>query len=549
MRESITLLDRPPLSTPELQGIAAVGEVAYLNELWAQPEAQDPQIQQAAAVQGNETDAWVSREEYGHSLRLLEMLGAAALESSLEAGEGARLKEIARDEWKSCLVEMLNTDVEFRKRLEVTRERAYSIRDGKVVCSDANGGITPMVDLIGRGASRSAQEAESDPRMQFQAERDMADLRNAQEVDKLEPGMMRIVVSMDPKAAFRTHGKEYVERLGYREGWASIQGYWRTPGNELATFTYTLSSSDMAVMREACNELGANVPANVTDNSFINHAITFDCKDITQARAMLVSLRDKSYQKQGITEKRYSVDEFLALNQGVVNQVFDTQYIALAIAHKRRLKDQTIQTFADALLQSPRGLGENAKAQLRDIYNKSTLADTDVRLMDYLLRYGLVERLRPALYNLGTSKQAKVNVFVAPSHVSPEQFIARSLVGNMIDGIRAGRTYGGCSKAMDLLGGLKGSNSDRDESERDPLDVFGGRDLEGTDTNESDKRSWRLKWDVCGVGSCPSRGTNPKRPLKVLCGPCGVCMKRCQKIFDAGADPTTIKRADLAMAA
>jgi len=539
MGETQTLVYEALIGQSLQEGIAAAEELCRLEAQWLLPAAEAPHD----LVRESEADTaedWVSKEEYAHSLRLLELLGAAALEKSLDTGEGARLKEIARDEWKSCLVEMLNTDAEFRKRLEVTRERAYEFRNGHVVCSDAEGNITPIVDLVERGARRSAQEAEADPLMQFQAERDRNDLYNAREVDKLEPGMMRIVVSMDPKAAFKKYGREYVERLGYRQGWASIQGYWRTPdGGELTALTYTVNNSDMTILRGVCNEAGAAIPETVSEDSFIRYAITVSCTDMDSARAALTGIRDASYRKQGITDRRYSVDEFLSLNSELVDQVFDTQYIALAAAHKRKLKDETIQIFAKTLLQSPRGIGPRAQAQLRDIYRKPTLQDGDVRLMDYLLRYGLVERLRPALNFLGSKERAKIGAFGSLTHIPQQEYIARSLAGNMLDGIRAGRTYGGCARGLDLIGDSK----DGDTDERDPLDAFGGNDA-GTSDSAPNRRSWKLKWDICRVQSCPSRGSDPKRPLRVLCGPCGVCMSRCQRIFDAGKDPTSARRTE-----
>jgi hypothetical protein len=520
--ERVTTGDQLQLPT------AAIAEVAGLEELWQLPTVEEPQ---ATAAPAEQAEDWVSQEEYAHSLRLLEMLGAAALEGSLASGEGIRLKEIAKDEWKSCLVEMLNTDEEFRNRLQVTRERAYAVQDGKVVCSDAKGNTTPIVDLIGRGTKRAEQAAEEDPRMRFQAQRDKHDLSNAQEVDRLEPGTMRIAILMDPKAAFRKYGKAFVGRLGYREGWGSIQGFWKTPdGKEAAAFTYTFNDSNMDVMRQICHENGVSIPPDVTEDTFINHAITLKCDTMEQARAAVIGIRDKSYQKQGIYSKRYSVDEFLEINKDLVDQVFDTQYTELATAHKRKLKNETVHIFAESLLLSPQGLGSNALAQLRDIYGKQSLSDQDTRLMDYLLRYGLVERLRPALGSLGTDRLAKVHMLVAPSHLTPQQFIARSLAGNMLDGIRAGRTYGGCARGLDLIDSSSGDK--KDDADRDPLDAFGGWDNEGSDDDKSSKKNWKLKWDVCGVNTCPSRGSNPKRPLRVLCGPCGVCMARCQRVYN-----------------
>lgn len=490
-----------------------------------------PFTEQPASAEHTE---WISEETYAHSLRLLESLGKTALENELDTDRGRLLKEMARDEWESSLIEMINTDAEFRDRLEITRERRHDIRQGQVVCVDAAGTATPMVELIKRGADRAEAEITTDPRMRFQAERDKNDLYNAQEVDTLAPGMMRVVVSMDPKAAFKEHGREFVEGLGYREGWASIQGYWLTPdGNEMATFTYTINDSDMAVMREVCNALGATIPADVTENAFIRHPILAACQDMAQARSVLLKIRDQAYQKQGITTTRYSVDEFLSQNQELVTQVFDSQYMELATAHAFRYKNETVHAFAQALLDSPLQLEAKIHARLQAVCRTSKLEHQDVQLLEYLLRYGLIERLRPALRYIGNKKLATLESFAMPAGTQqlPYEHIARSLATNALAGIRAGRTYGGCTRGLDI------KLDDTDKNKRDPLDPFGGYDKEDGSKEES-RKSWKLTLSICRVKDCPSRGKNPDKPLKVLCGPCGVCMGRCQKLFDAGKDPT-----------
>lgn len=52
-----------------------------------------------------------------------------------------------------------------------------------------------------------------------------------------------------------------------------------------------------------------------------------------------------------------------------------------------------------------------------------------------------------------------------------------------------------------------------------------------SDTTNSNRKNWKKKYDRCAVPSCPTR------PGKVECGPCGVCMGRCQVMYDRGDDP------------
>lgn len=63
------------------------------------------------------------------------------------------------------------------------------------------------------------------------------------------------------------------------------------------------------------------------------------------------------------------------------------------------------------------------------------------------------------------------------------------------------------------------------------------RDAEGEEAanaagSKTERKNWKTKQGVCVVRSCPTR------PGETEVGPCGVCMDRCQLIFDDGGDPT-----------
>lgn len=48
----------------------------------------------------------------------------------------------------------------------------------------------------------------------------------------------------------------------------------------------------------------------------------------------------------------------------------------------------------------------------------------------------------------------------------------------------------------------------------------------------AERKDWKTHVDTCVVPGCPTR------PGKVQVGPCGVCMGRCQRLYDAGKDPS-----------
>ena len=66
--------------------------------------------------------------------------------------------------------------------------------------------------------------------------------------------------------------------------------------------------------------------------------------------------------------------------------------------------------------------------------------------------------------------------------------------------------------------------------------AFGGSETEDSQSNSTSgaqgREHWKLRKALCRIKSCPTR------PNKVTVGPCDVCIGRCQKIFDAGGDPT-----------
>jgi hypothetical protein len=62
------------------------------------------------------------------------------------------------------------------------------------------------------------------------------------------------------------------------------------------------------------------------------------------------------------------------------------------------------------------------------------------------------------------------------------------------------------------------------------------------EVDENERKNWKKKRDLCVVAGCP----NAHKIVEV--GPCGVCMDRCQKIYDAGGDPTKDDKDDYELA-
>lgn len=72
------------------------------------------------------------------------------------------------------------------------------------------------------------------------------------------------------------------------------------------------------------------------------------------------------------------------------------------------------------------------------------------------------------------------------------------------------------------------------DKEFDDSDNGGVPESASSDIGSSSREKWKTKKGKCVVENCPTR------PGEVEIGPCGVCMGRCQKIYDEGKDPTKI---------
>lgn len=90
---------------------------------------------------------------------------------------------------------------------------------------------------------------------------------------------------------------------------------------------------------------------------------------------------------------------------------------------------------------------------------------------------------------------------------------------------------------VETKGGCAGKNSNLGSSQK-KQDSSNQKNSSKSETNtkDNDRNKWKKKQGLCVVKACPTR------PKKVKVGPCGVCMDRCQKIFDRGGDPTKMGR-------
>jgi len=175
-------------------------------------------------------------------------------------------------------------------------------------------------------------------------------------------------------------------------------------------------------------------------------------------------------------------------------------------------KGNQIHEIVEGLLLRPDSFRPEVVRQLADLHNADTFDDDATRLMEHVIRYGLVERLRKGLRGFDDRRTPTVQAF-APSSGEPLwQRIARDIASGVVDGTRAGRTYGGCTPSM-RLGQEAREGID---PELNPQDAFGGKG-EGS---EVDPKKGNIRCIKC-------REYVPKvEVIKQDCWECPACLHK-----------------------
>ncbi len=439
------------------------------------------------------TSNWQTAE-YALSLDRLRMVGNVALSGiALDAEAQGSLNQL-RAEFDTSLAEMLKTDPDFGKELEITRFETYEVREGQAISHDS---VTPVVDMLQHGVDLSEALAESDPRMHTQAVRDNYDLSNAIEVDAMVAGRRdyntRIVASLLPAEAIERDGEDYWRGMGYfpETQTAFFQLYHLTEEGELLTGTLSVDATDQESMRQLLGEIGVAIPEGELTDNWLQYAFT-DTMTTDQAKQFIKALRQRHYEAVGhVPTKPTSVEEVLAANAEVVNQSFEELQIPLGESLAGRKKATAIQSLLRGFMQNSVQLGSEVRSGLVAAYNRDYFRDTDARLVYKLIMYATVEEIRKSL---PLSKKVLLLRTIPDTHnpslprpdtayVSTQLFI-NQLVQSALDGATHNRSYGACGTEIKISNYASDDNSPEAVLKKlfNPQDVFGGK---ATDTQES----------------------------------------------------------------
>lgn len=467
-------------------------------------------------------------EIYGRSLGTIYRLGRYLVGKVAAHEVHSPEAEQARREFYTSVEEGFGTDMELGGGLMVRDFDKRPVRDGKVMAKDSKTAVSGMTEagLICAEEKVRTETARGDYRFVPQLIRSKWDHKNALIVDAMARGetdyTTRIVASPFPQEAAAASGSEYWRNIGYvphlRRGF--IQLYHVTEDGEVVTGSLSFDGSNKEKLREVFGRHGIEIPETEITDNWLQYAITGNFTE-EQAKALALELADQAgdpvYKKTTNTvEKTTNTVDVTRKYRPVMDAVFSESYVHACESLARGYQTPAIRQLIFALADKAGSFNDRyAQALYRMRTHEQQFTDDDMIVLHELLVYSTIEMMR-ALHTGATEQSNAANL----------QLLNQTAFQNMLAGFGAegainNRTYSAC--------GLSISPGDRNNLDGSPQSAFGGADG-GPDSGE--RQSWKLKWDKCVVPGCPTR------PGKVLVGPCGVCMGRCQKLYDEGKDPT-----------
>lgn len=419
--------------------------------------------------------------EYALSMNRLYAVGRLVLDETVDPIELINSQNQLRAEFDTSLSEMLKSDAEFGRGLEITRFEHYDVTQGRTVSHD---GITPVVTMLQNGYNASASSMQEDSRMETQATRDWWDLQNAHEVDAMVSGKRkyntRIVASLLPEEAIERDGEQYWRNMGYFPDTktAFFQLYHVAEDGSLLAGTLSVDAADKDSMRELWAAAGIDIPEDESTDNWLQYAIT-DTLTTEQAKALTTHLRQKHYQNVNhVPTKPASIEEVLRVNADVVDQSFHRLHLPLSESLARGEKTEPIRWLVEGFLQNSYQFDAKARAELIRTCNQKSFDDADGRVVYKLIMYATAEEIRKSL-PLATSTQLDLSSVLrqeidrryTPGGYVLQQPFVNQIIQSALVGVSAKRSYGACGSSIQF-----GSNEmGRLETDLNSQAAFGGK--------------------------------------------------------------------------
>lgn len=448
-----------------------------------------------------------TREVYAASMHTLRMLGAASL-----SGVGAEgTHTLAFDDFITKISEMLQTDEDLGRELDMMRPKRFDYEDGRTRAADG----TPMADIVQRGLQASREHPDARIRM-TQVERDAGDLLIARRVDELEIGKALLTASVEPKNELEGSDAKFWHERGYRKGVAYLQVYWRVSQDQMWAGTLSVRGSDPEKLREVFARHGKNIPQGVDPNHFIRHYLEFDATNV-DPEMVARDFRDEYYKTAGVAVASEAIEAILDRgdNKEFVESMFEAYYPTLSRALVTGKNQPALQQFASDMLRHipVEKFRPEVYRQLMRVANSPRFDSEMGRVLDDVIPYAAKEHIRQSIAQKidspdeGAKKPYLPELYSQPNTASlhPGHMQMSSMqqmaISGVMKGVTAGRGGGGCSGVnlsrenseleiglgQGIYGGLK-------EGESYPAgeDQFGPLKFKCTEGHDNERRRGQL---------------------------------------------------------
>lgn len=388
----------------------------------------------------------IQNEIHGHSLRMTRKLGHLANTLASQVLSEHQVLEQAKGEFESRVFEGLSTDAEFGNKLRVTEFGQMPIMGGKVMVPDEQGWVS-QAEIFENGMKKAEEEAQEDPRKWTHFNRALNDAYTAHENEEMIAGNRdfntRLVPSCDPADAIQKDGVKHWRGQGYVKGLCYFQLYHYS-GGELRVGFLSFYAEDKSVIRDVFGKYGVEIPENTPADDYIKYALTTNFDTELEAEAFARDIREACDQSTG-GSKSDTVDG-LELNQDVMDAIFNEMHVPVAQSLDEKKKNATTHKIAKSLLDNSSHFDPEDRRGLIKICNSEVFDDDDARLMQNLIDYSAIEKLRSALRPADDQSDrlewAKVTL-PAHDHIGQERiFMEMSVMA--ATGAKENRDYSSC---------------------------------------------------------------------------------------------------------
>jgi hypothetical protein len=470
-------------------------------------------------------------EIYGRSLSTIRRLGAFMMGKPLAEIPNSPEAAQARVEFYTSVEEGFGTDMELGGGLEVRDFDTRQVVDGKVTSEVST---VPVSKMTEDGLICALETHANDQRFKPQLIRSQHDHANALKVDEMVQEKTdyntRIIVSPFPEEAAAQSGDDYWRGIGYvphlKRGF--VQLYHVTEDGELLAGSLSFDGSNKQRLREVFIELGIDVPAGEVTDNWLKYAIT-DNLSTDQAKKFATMIADQLADPE--LKKSTNTVDVTGKYRKAMDQVFDESYIHLCESLHRKQQTEGLVGLVQQFASKAHHFSQRYAVSLYNMRAKPDIfTDDDAIVLHEMLVYSTVEMMR-ALH-LGTAETIITDSNVDFTMIHLQQIdsaqLQNMLGGFGAEGAKNNRVISACGSAINL-GGESSEISNSDGTSLNPQSSFGGQD---SGRKEKGEGVGRIGVGLCVVPNCPTS------PRKVLVGGCGVCLGRCQKLFDIGKDPT-----------